>query len=497
MYKSILQFIENDTKEIEKCVENLLDGKNDITELSQQINERTRNLAARLVGEIYETIDEEIRNSMYRKQNWRVEKRNEPKELLDIMGTVRFRRTGYEDKRSGAYVYLLDHILGIDGHQRITLGAAAQILEEAVQTSYRKGGIAASPLDAASKQTVKRLVHETLIEPPTPERKEKKKRKHLHIVADEDHVAAQFWKRKGDLKTNADGYKSNTLMPKLICIYEDVIDEGKPGTGKHRYRLVGKHYFCGIYKGEAKNYQLWQEVNAYIQSNYDTEVLERIYIAGDGAAWIKAGCEVLEHSRFVLDKFHMMKYVNQSVTHLMDSAEEVKGELWSCLNAGHKKELKTLYHQILSVTEKETKQEEVQASLRYFLNQWDGIKIRVEEAGGCWKCCAEGQISHTLSSRMSSRPMGWSEKGCDQMAKLRSYRANGGKMIELLRFQKKQQELEARRKKQEKLIKELRKRKSGWRQEDEISAKIPVLDNPHAMGIKGLIRRALGAQTTA
>gem|GEM_PF-5061779 len=39
MYKSILQFIEKDTKEIEKCVENLLQGKKDATDLSEKINE--------------------------------------------------------------------------------------------------------------------------------------------------------------------------------------------------------------------------------------------------------------------------------------------------------------------------------------------------------------------------------------------------------------------------------------------------------------------------
>jgi hypothetical protein len=32
----------------------------------------------------------------------------------------------------------------------------------------------------------------------------------------------------------------------------------------------------------------------YIESVYDTEYLEKIYISGDGAGWIKTGCEILE-----------------------------------------------------------------------------------------------------------------------------------------------------------------------------------------------------------
>ena len=78
----------------------------------------------------------------------------------------------------------------------------------------------------------------------------------------------------------------------------------------------------------------------------------------------------------------------------------------------------------------------MEGALNYLLNHWSGIKIRVEEPGGCWKCCAEVQVSHILSARMSSRPMGWSEWGCHQMSQLRAYHENGGKIIDLLKYQK-------------------------------------------------------------
>lgn len=38
---------------------------------------------------------------------------------------------------------------------------------------------------------------------------------------------------------------------------------------------------------------------------YDANYLERVYIAGDGAPWLKVGCEVLEKAHYVLDRFHM------------------------------------------------------------------------------------------------------------------------------------------------------------------------------------------------
>ena len=42
----------------------------------------------------------------------------------------------------------------------------------------------------------------------------------------------------------------------------------------------------------------------------------------------------------------------------------------------------------------------------------------------------EGHVSHVLSARMSSRPMGWSMHGATQMAKLRAYELNGGDMLD-------------------------------------------------------------------
>ena len=40
-------------------------------------------------------------------------------------------------------------------------------------------------------------------------------------------------------------------------------------------------------------------------------------------------------------------------------------------------------------------------------------------------CCAKGHVSHVLSARLSSRPMGWSYLGACQIAHLRVHRANG------------------------------------------------------------------------
>ena len=443
MYQSIAHFIKEDVREVEKKVQNLLNGEIDAAELSLDIQKRLEDLGTKMISEIYELIDIEIYNSVVRKNKWYVEHKDEPRELVDVMGTLSFKRRGYVPKAGGKNIYLLDEVLGLDGHQRVTLAAASRALEEAIMTSYSKGGKAASVTERISKEAVKELVHGTVVEMPEEKPIQKKSLRYLHIVADEDHASAQFWENKGDLGKDRNGNKINTIMPKLIVVYEDIIDESPEGSKKHRYRLVGKKTFSGVYDGPAENRRLWEKVEQYIYDTYDPDALERVYISGDGASWIKTGVDVIVKSRFVLDKFHIMKYINTSVAHL-ENADEIKELLWEYINGAHKKELKAQYREILKVTDNPIKHEEVEGALKYFMNNWAGIAIRKEERGGVWGCCAEGQVSHVLSSRLSSRPMGWSIIGCDHMAQMRAFKQNNGKIIDLLRYQKKEQEKETK-----------------------------------------------------
>lgn len=492
MYKSIINFIRNDVKGIEGNIQKLLTGSIDSAELSLDIEKRLEDLGSRMVSEIYELIDNEIFHSLVRKDKWYVEHKDEPRELVDVMGTLRFKRRGYVPKAGGKNVYLLDEVLGFDGHQRVTLAAAARALDESIQTSYAKGGKAASHKESISKETVKELVHDTIVKMPEEARQNKKKCRYLHIVADEDHVAAQFWENKGDLKRDSNGNKINTIIPKLVVVYEDILDESPPGTKKHRYRLVGKKVFSGVYNGSAENLKLWDEVEDYIYKTYDPDVLERVYIAGDGAGWIKTGVAVINKSCFVLDKFHTMKYINASVAHLAN-AEEIKEVLWECVNGAHKRILKRQYQEILRVTESPGKYEDVEKALKYFMHNWDGIEILRKENGSVWGCCAEGQVSHVLSSRLSSRPMGWSVLGCDHMAQLRAFRQNGGKVIDLLRYQKKERKKEKRRQERKELIRDLKKRQSGWDYAEQLNVEIPGLENTSLKWLKDLIRGQLSA----
>ena len=182
----------------------------------------------------------------------------------------------------------------------------------------------------------------------------------------------------------------------------------------------------------------------------------------------------------MLDRFHMEKYIQKSVSHLLDSAGDAKSGIYSAIKEKDKKEVRRIYRHIMELTEKESKRREVSESLSYLMNNWTGIIIQEEDAGAAWGCHAEGQVSHVLSSRMSSRPMGWSRRGADQMAKLRAYRMNGGKIIDLLKYQKEKQEKEKRLEKKEELVKELRRSQAGRRYAQSLQCHVPGIE-AHSM----------------
>ena len=77
----------------------------------------------------------------------------------------------------------------------------------------------------------------------------------------------------------------------------------------------------------------------------------------------------------------------------------------------------------------------------YLLNNWTAARVRLLRKNGVKGSSTESHVSHILSARMSSQPMGWSKEGMSKMAQLRAYYYNHGDMLELVRYQKKEESL--------------------------------------------------------
>ena len=77
-------------------------------------------------------------------------------------------------------------------------------------------------------------------------------------------------------------------------------------------------------------------------------------------------------------------------------------------------------------------------------------------------------------------------------ARFRAFKYNDGKVIDLLKYQKKKQKEQEKREEQEELIKELRKRKSGWDNAQKTQAVIPGLEKSSMKWMRSLIDIQVG-----
>lgn len=425
MVKSIQQFIGSGVENLEKIMVQFAENPAKIAEMVYGITEGVTNLGLNIIAEELELHDEILRGSSARKKDWHIV-RKDGASLLTSLGTVEYHKTLFRHKRTGKYAYLLDQAMDLGKHARMTEDAEARMLEEAVESSYRKGGENASTnCDNISKQTVMNKIR-SLEFPEVPAQLDKGSVPCLYIDCDEDHVALQYAEEKGDLKDR----HGKRIMPKIAYVYEGIEKDSK------RHRLINSKYFGGMYEGSKGVEHLWQEVWDYIESSYDVGALKKIYINGDGAGWIKSGTKYISGSKFVLDKFHLQKYIIQATSHLWDSAEDARGLLCQALRRKSKNELHEVFDRILEVTEPASKRKAVEDARSYIVNNWPGIKAQLSKPTGNASCSAEGHVSHVYADRMSSRPLGWSKEGVDKMARLRIYRANKGGMLDLVRYQK-------------------------------------------------------------
>ena len=402
-----------------------------LAEFIINVGHETNHLALEIIGETITSRDTMLRESCKRKTDWNIVKRD-TKEMITSFGTVSYEKTLFINKKTGERKYLLDDILGLDPHERMSEDALAKMFEEAAQTSYEKAGRETCiNEDAVSRQTVKNHLHQLKF----PEEKapaEKKVVEYLYIDADEDHIALQFRDRKGDLEKDERGYKNNCVLGKLVYVYEGIEKEAPKSK---RHRLVGRHYFSGVYEGKM-NAALWAEIEQYLETHYDLEKVKKIYLNADGGGWIKGGKNRISGLVTVLDEFHLSKYLLKMTGHMLDDAEEARKELRRLIKRGTKESFREYLNTLVAYGETPSAQKRILESGEYILNNWTAARIRLTSREEIKGCSAEGHVSHVLSARMSSRAMGWSRKGADRMCHLRAYYLNGGKMLDLVRYQK-------------------------------------------------------------
>jgi len=437
MNNSIQQFMEFGVRKLEKVIENFMnDEQMNIGEFVVELGKPLQELQREIIAETIESIDETYRTSAYRADKYVIDRSDVANTFMSTCGEVKYHRTYFKAKKTGNYVFLADKACGITKNMRKSEDVVIEAIKHVVDSSYRLSGEnAIHTEDIISKQAVMKEVHSLQVPALIPFVKKKKQVKVLYINADEDHVSLQFNKVKGDLKIGANGYKSNTIEPRLACLFEGIKKESEHSK---RNQLFGKHYFCGVYK---RSEGIWEEVLEYIDAVYDNEYLERIYIMGDGASWIKSGVDVLgAKCHFVLDKFHLNQSIMRVIGHLCDSVGDARDAIYNGIRMGDKEAVRRVFEIAKEWAESDNKREQIRRTKVYIENHWEAITMPNNDRYAQMGCSAEGQVSHLLSSRLSSRPLGWSKTGVAKMSKLRAYIANGGQVYNLLKYKKEKQQ---------------------------------------------------------
>lgn len=369
-----------------------------IEEMEKALKEKSNSFLLEMMAAYLESLDNTIVEDKAgrRKKGIVIERRNDKREIYTVFGQLKFARTYFYDKRNQKYAYLVDQVVGLESYNRVSGTLSVELVEHAQETSYGEssrhviGG-------AISRQTVMqklRLLKDLKIEPPS----EKREVKILHVDADEDHVPLQNG--------------SNAVVP-LICVYEGVERNGKRG------RCINPHYISSYGKSTE---ELWLETVNWIYESYDVDKIDRIYLHGDGASWVKEGLKWLPKSKMVLDKYHLLKSITSATSRLT----EARTPLYLAVLNGDKKTFRQISKQLIKNANNEPETKRIKDCLKYLRNNWEAITIYRQEA--CGGSCTEGHISHVLSSRLSSRPMGWSKEGLKKMAELRAYYSSGGRI---------------------------------------------------------------------
>lgn len=309
-----------------------------------------------------------------------VERKHCRRSVLTRIGSLEFERTYYK-KQDGTYVFLLDEVMGLQKYQRISDTVESGIVAAARSMSFERScNIVAN--GAVSSRTVCNKIRQSVPSIPIVERRSVPI---LHVDADEDHVRLR----------NGRG-----ALVFLASVYEGIDHNGKRGVCRNCWHQAE-------FRKSADDF--WEQLLNELERRYDLRGT-KIYLHGDGAAWIKKGLEWLPNSTYVLDRFHVIQAVARIVSGIDDL--QVKCSYQRVLHLALRDNDRELLIQAVDslVDQYPFRSDIAHKNLDYLLSNYDAIQIWRADPEARKGGATEPHVSHILSSRLSTRPMAWSEK---------------------------------------------------------------------------------------
>jgi hypothetical protein len=173
----------------------------------------------------------------------------------------------------------------------------------------------------------------------------------------------------------------------------------------------------------------WGHVYAVCAGRYDMEKVGKVYLYGDGAAWIAKGLDVFPGATHILDAFHYkqrMKRLRAGAACAPYGALLLQRVRHDDL-PGFKKQVAEMQAAVaaqMTGKDRDLRLEAIRKDSGYIAAHWAAVQaMKLPDSIGS---CTEPMVSHVLAERFSRNPMGWGEEGLAKMAGIRVYVRNGG-----------------------------------------------------------------------
>ena len=372
---------------IEFLLNNLLNNNtpNQYFNVIFKAQQTARDIVKSIVISTFEELDNEFKESTYRKSRYYINKSNVPRTLITIVGEITFYRTYYISKHSNKKFFYIDKIFDLPKNDHYDPIVKAISISKAVSTSQ-----AQSVYNWIKNGYIPNIVPKSVETPET-----------LYVMADEKYIGAQNI--------------SKDIMIKCFVTFEDIKD-----ISKNRRQLVNRSVFsCCTSKA-------WPKFMDFIAMKYDFSKIKNICLLADGGSWIKSGIPELKLDpnnsvKFYLCEFHF----KQAIHHITTDSDE-RYYLLHIFNTKPKSYFIDAVNTIILNNPK--RKDIIIKKLKYIINNYTNIKSMLALNIGS---SMESHISHLIASFFSSRPKGFSTKRIEKYIKLNDYKYNNINIFKL------------------------------------------------------------------
>ena len=385
---------------------NILNNNLFLHELEHNISNSTNTLNLDILRNILEYLDLEYKNSKERKEKYYVQQTRE-RTLITSLGLITFNKTYYKSKNkiNGKYVYYsyLEDCLGIDKWAKMSLSCEVNLINNALDNGMTWASVNTIPNYSISRQTISTKIKninfnyfENIVKKETP--------KILYIEADEVHA---------NLQSRNKGTK-NKIVPVILT------HEGHKEDFVKKKELKNTHY---IASSILKTDKLWEETYKYLDTVYDLNKVDKIFLSSDGGSWITGYDIAFPNIIFVLDKFHYKKALNYIFKKEPNITNIADNYLRSKMINEFKILVKTQYKLYPDQKNEMIKKQ------NYLINHIDGIINQNHPDYKC-PCSMEGHISNKYAKFITSRPHSYSKDGLENITQLLTMKANKIRLTE-------------------------------------------------------------------